>query len=244
MPEGHNKSRRADPHGVWRRARFDPVTTDLIDAAKLGSLLNRLDAITTEALEKTLERSRRRELAGRLDVTDAIRAAMKTSMIAAVLPEPKPVETVVYRPEPAPHAHADPQPGQSCPECGHRIPKVDRRRLNRSGALFLAMAFRYHGQDPFKATEVIAAGIRYGITRDATQTKWWNFIERVPGAPQGWWRLTPEGVDFVLYNKRVRAYRVLTPTGEFSHYAGDLVAFSDLVTDLPKELDTRALIGV
>ena len=103
------------------------------------------------------------------------------------------------------------------------ITVIDRRKFNRSNALFVAHALHRHGHDWFLASEIIESDPL--INRDATQAKHWGLIEEAKthtghGKTDGYWRITPLGRDFVEGRHRVHSHR-LSRAGTLIGFEGD-----------------------
>lgn len=97
--------------------------------------------------------------------------------------------------------------GCHCPNCG-RFAKVYRRKLNSTTAKQLISLYRSGGGEEFIHSKNFVVGTGVG---DLTKAKYFGLLESAHNEDEtkktsGLWRLTDEGIDFVLGRKFVLIY--------------------------------------
>lgn len=108
--------------------------------------------------------------------------------------------------------------GWTCP-CCTQFAKVYRRKVNSTNARSLITLYRHGG------THFTHAPSLPGDTHEISQMAWWGLVEeekvmRPDGGRAGWWRITPEGKDWVIglstipKYARVYDHRCLGLTGD------------------------------
>lgn len=113
--------------------------------------------------------------------------------------------------------------GAKCPCCS-QFAKVYSRKINSNMARLLVVAYRRHGQAWF---HISALGFPGGGGEFA-KLRYWGVVETVE-EQSGQWRVTDDGVDFVLGHLRLRSHADI--------YDGNLVAL------VGEKVDVRHALG-
>lgn len=96
----------------------------------------------------------------------------------------------------------------TCP-CCDQLAKLYRRKINSTMARAIITMFRAGPSEGYLHVPSLP-----GDTHEISQLSWWGLIEEKPGrrddeGRHGWWRLTKEGVEYVLMRHAVRKYALV-----------------------------------
>ena len=120
--------------------------------------------------------------------------------------------------------------GVHCP-CCEQFAKVYRRPLSSATARVLIAMYKHNGNGWVHLTDLKI------VRSDEAKARHWGLIEQRPGeredgsARTGWWRLTPQGVNFVNRRLRVPKYAVI--------YNGQCLRLEGPPTSIVQCLGTR-----
>lgn len=115
--------------------------------------------------------------------------------------------------------------GVTCPCCG-QLAKMYKRKINSTMARAAITMFRAGPSAGFMHVPSLP-----GDMHEVSQLVWWGLIEEKPGrrddeGRHGWWRLTKEGVEFVLGQRKVVKYMLVYDHNVIGS-EGDLVDIKD-----------------
>lgn len=131
--------------------------------------------------------------------------------------------------------------GAKCP-CCTRLVKVYKRSVTSTMAYKLILIYRTHGTGWFHMPTALS---ELGIgSRDESFLRMFGLIEeavekRDDGGRPGWWRITDDGVGFVLRRTRIPKYAQVFK-GEALTFTGGFVGIEE---SLRNRFDYRELMG-
>jgi len=130
--------------------------------------------------------------------------------------------------------------GYHCPVC-ERYCKIYRKTITSTMAYVLILLYGYDLKNPEKYVHVEdyikRKGVYAAIHRNYEQVKYWALIEKLEGEKEdgnpnmGYWRITPEGISFVL--------NVITKPKYVFTYNDEIIRFSEEQINIKKALRNK-----
>ena len=120
--------------------------------------------------------------------------------------------------------------GVKCPCCGRHV-QVYKRKLNRTMVQALHLMWVAGGTTEWRHAPTVLQGFAKEA-KDVAKCALWDLIEeekarRPDGGRSGWWRVTPEGEEFLKGNHAVHRYAVVYQDRVIDH-TGDLVSVGEV----------------